>query len=608
MSPTEQSAAAVSRALSPRPTRLVYVALALFFVGERVVGEGTSRLLLDGFALVFFLAAFAWVLVTSRAAPAAARSYGTAVLLGYVGLGVGGLLYSAFAWLAEAETPDPAAPYLQIASLILLVGCTGVLAAIEMSGTPMRAAGFVEMPRVREAAGTAATLALALAGLIFLNAAFARDDLRKDFSLSGPSSPSDATLSLLQARTEPVEVFLFFEKGSPALTLLGDYFEGLAVAGASKRVLDQALDAELAKELKVSRNGTIAFRSEKRSETWYIGSERDAVARKLSKLDTEVLKRLTKLARDQKNVYFTRGHGERGTRASKPGERPGAATINKLAGVLNVRVKNLGLAEGLGNKIPDDADVVVVHGPTGRFVPGEVQALKSYVEDGGALLLLLDPGVDTGLDEVLELLGVEARGAPLANDREFVRRSHTAADHVFLFSNSFASHKAIKTLNDARSQVALLFLEAQGIERLEDAKAKVTLIARSRKDTFEDANNNRRFDKGEERKVFAFAAASELRLEGRENDARAVIVGDSDTLSDLLAVTETNAAFGYEALLWLLRDDQIGGAAPLDEDVPIVHTRDDDAMWFYGSTVVAPGLVLALGLAVVRARRRRRGS
>ena len=43
-------------------------------------------------------------------------------------------------------------------------------------------------------------------------------------------------------------------------------------------------------------------------------------------------------------------------------------------------------------------------------------------------------------------------------------------------------------------------------------------------------------------------------------------------------------------------------------DVPVVHTRDDDALWFYGTTIVTPGLVLLCGLLFVRSRRRRRTS
>lgn len=597
--------AALQRALSPLPSRLVFVSLVALFAAERVVSEGATQTAVRAAAALLFVAGVGLHLFFRRGAPAAAQRYSVAVLLSYAGLLCGALLYALHVSLAGED--DPVRDYALLASLVVLVTHTGILFAVELTGAPMRAAGFVEMLRVKQAAGTAATLAFALGGLAFLNVAASEVEWRKDLSFAAPTSPSHATLSLLEASEREVEAFLFFEKGSPVLNELGDYFDGLEAAGVKLTVLDQALDAALAKDLKVSRNGTVALRSGERSETWYVGTEREAARRKLRKIDEEVRTRLSKLTRDAKTIYFTTGHGERGERQAKPGERPAASTFAKLAKALNTKIKELGLREGLGNQVPDDADLVVVHGPETRFLPGEAQALKAYVEGGGALMLLLDPGVDHGLEPVLEALGVDAPGTPLLNEEEFVRRTHTAADHAFLFAASFASHKAVKWLNEARGRVALLFFRAGELERVKGTSAKVTFIARSRKGTFADGNDNGRFDEGEDKKVRDFAAAVERPVEGKP-EARAIVVADSDALSDLLLITEANAAFAYESVLWLLRDDAAGGAAHVDEDVPIVHTRDEDSLWFYGSTVLMPGLVLLVGLLFVRSRRRRRTS
>lgn len=598
--------AALRRVLSPLPSRLVLVSLAVLFVAERVLGDEGAQTVGRGVAALLFLGGVALHLVFRRGAPPAGRRYSTAILLSYAGLACGALLYALHVSLAE-QPEDPLGGYALVASLVVFVTHTGILLAIELTGAPMRAAGFVEMRRVKQAAGTAATLAFAFGGLALLNVAAAKVEWRKDLSFAAPTSPSHATLSLLEASEREVELFLFFEKGSPVLTELGDYFDGLEKAGAQMTVLDQALDAGLAKDLKVSRNGTVAFRSGERSETWYVGTDRDAARRKVRKIDEEVRTRLSKLTRDAKTLYFTTGHGERGERAAKPGERAAASTFAKLAKALNAKIKPLGLREGLGAKIPDDADAVIVHGPESKFLPGEVEALKAYVESGGSVMLLLEPGTDHGLDPVLEVLGVEGPTTPLLNEQEFVRRTHTNADHAFLFAASFASHKSVKALNDARGRVALLFLRAGELGREKGSKAKVTFIARSRSGTFADENDNGRFDEGEAKKVRDFAAAVEVPVESKP-EARGIVVADSDVLSDALLITEANAAFGYEAVLWLLRDDAAGGAVDMDDDVPIVHTRDEDSFWFYGTTVVAPALVLLAGLLFVRSRRRRRTS
>ena len=40
----------------------------------------------------------------------------------------------------------------------------------------------------------------------------------------------------------------------------------------------------------------------------------------------------------------------------------------------------------------------------------------------------------------------------------------------------------------------------------------------------------------------------------------------------------------------------------VEEDVPIVHTREKDVIWFYGTTFAPPLLVLGAGLWGVRRR------
>ena len=75
--------------------------------------------------------------------------------------------------------------------------------------------------------------------------------------------------------------------------------------------------------------------------------------------------------------------------------------------------------------MPDDATVVVAAGPQTDLLPGEVDALRAYLDGGGKLLLLLDPpltgdepapegllglvrewGIEAGTDVVVDASGV----------------------------------------------------------------------------------------------------------------------------------------------------------------------------------------------------------
>jgi len=510
-------------------------------------------------------------------------------------------------------------------TLAVLLGTGGAItsAALELLLAQTRATGTVDAPRVVRATQMSVTLVAGLAALTAVVYGLQKNDERIELAYAAPTSPSGATAAIIDtavcgADKQKPEVFMFFERGSTALGEVKDYFDGLAARGARMQVLDQALDPALAKDLKVMKNGVVAFRCGEKTDTITIGVDRDEAQRKVKKLDADVRTKLGKLTRDPVTVYFTTGHGERSMDGStdKSGRPPGKS-LKKLLDAHNANTKKLGLAEGLSDKVPDDAGLVIVFGPDRAFMPEEVRALLAYVNAGGAVAVFVDPprpGTDdqdvaVSLAPLFTGLGVKVHPGEAMNDKEYVKQSNTAADHVFLFSTSFGTHKAVKTLNGARGKVPLLFLSAYALGKVEAATSpKVHLVARSRPNSFVDVNGNRRFDDaagGEKRELLDLAAVVEVKGEGDAKEGRALIVGDSDVVSDTLLQSEANAVFAYEALQWLLRDDvSAADGATVSEDAPIRHTRDEDTAWFYGTTVGGPTVVLIVGAVFVRARRR----
>ena len=97
---------------------------------------------------------------------------------------------------------------------------------------------------------------------------------------------------------------MFFDRGSPALAEINDYFEGIAQKGVVVTTIDQALDPALSKTLKVSKNGTVALRCGERSETWFVGNERAILFRStrnirncLRRIETSVDPNVTAVAK-----------------------------------------------------------------------------------------------------------------------------------------------------------------------------------------------------------------------------------------------------------------------------------------------------------------------
>ena len=83
-----------------------------------------------------------------------------------------------------------------------------------------------------------------------------------------------------------------------------------------------------------------------------------------------------------------------------PGFSQAAASLEDK----NYRTTTLNLAET--PTLPEDASVIVAAGPQQEFFESEVKALETYLDQGGGLLLLLDPNTDLKLDSLLANWGI----------------------------------------------------------------------------------------------------------------------------------------------------------------------------------------------------------
>ena len=121
-------------------------------------------------------------------------------------------------------------------------------------------------------------------------------------------------------------------------------------------------------------------------------------------------------------------------------------------------------------------------------------------------------------------------------------------------------------------------------------------------------NGNLRFDEGaESRGTLNLVAAVEGPAGGEGADMRALVYADADLFSDpVLSSLAPNAAIVADGVRWLGREEAFSGEIESEADVPIVHTRAENVVWFYAVILGAPVLVLAVGLWVGLAAARRR--
>jgi hypothetical protein len=335
----------------------------------------------------------------------------------------------------------------------------------------------------------------------------------------------------------------------------------------------------------------------------------------LRQLDGKVHTALLKVVRTRRVAYLSVGHGE----LSDPDslwERRGlkASEVKRRLRELNYQVKDLGVAQGLGNEVPDDANIVLILGPQEDLLDEELDALDRYLARGGRLLVALDPVGNATLGKLQGRLGLRFDRTPLTDDEKFMAQTRTIRDRRMIVTDRFSSHASNTTLSRAPSRHGMVFIEAGSLHETEFAegmpKAKRTHVIRTMPSAFADPNNNFSFDKETEtRAQYNLATAIEdpsskpaPAADGKQpvldsEGMRAMVFSDVHTFADPIMIQLGGAqAMFDDAIKWLGGEESLAGEVVSEEDKYIEHTHNEDVLWFYATIVGAPLLVLAFGL------------
>ena len=248
-------------------------------------------------------------------------------------------------------------------------------------------------------AGTGIVLVLTI--IVAINYLLARQNTRWDVTAAQQYSLSDQTRRVLASLGAPIRILVFArELDFPRYRdRLGEY------AYLSSQVTIDYIDVDkqpmLARQYEVQSYGTIVFDYEGRVERVVSDSEQDL---------TNGL--ITVIEGVQQTVYFLEGHGEKEHTGA---DRDGYSTVSDSLRLDNFEVESLVLAQQTA--VPEDATVLVVAGPQTDLLPGEVEALRVYLDRGGKLLVLIDPASDSEAPEPAALLGLlRAWGIELGTD------------------------------------------------------------------------------------------------------------------------------------------------------------------------------------------------
>ena len=295
-----------------------------------------------------------------------------------------------------------------VAIALLAVGLLLLVASIAAGDFGIFKLGFWQRRSTQAGTNAAVSIFSVLLILGVINFIGARYDSRVDLTDGQLLTLSPASQEVVKNLETPTKVLIFSSSANSSDQQLLDNYRRYN-SELTYDYIDPFADPQLAQSFGVEAEGEVYVQAKSADEN-AAETAGDAAGRALLVQTVDLQERLSerqltnKLAQlsqgEAAAAYFLQGHDEYAIDNSTPGLFEAASRLADE----NFAVAPLNLAET--DRVPDDADVVIVAGPQRALFDTEVTILQDYLDSGGSLLIMVDPRVDTGLEQLMSQWGV----------------------------------------------------------------------------------------------------------------------------------------------------------------------------------------------------------
>ncbi|MFB1488594.1 MULTISPECIES: GldG family protein [unclassified Thiocapsa] len=439
-----------------------------------------------------------------------------------------------------------------------------------------------QLRRLNRPLADALFLVLLLAVLIAGGWLVARHDRYWDWTAVGSNSLTPESLAILARLDGPLRATVFADPASP----LGKGIERLlaryqqAQPGMLIEILDPQLFPERTRDAEVTLIGQILLDHRGRRETLAEVSER-AISAAIARLGASRVPW----------VAVVEGHGERAIHGEA------GADLGRLGRELSdrgflARPLDLGRVE----EVPINTRILVLSTPRIPLFPGVVERLIQYLDRGGNLLWLLDPGPLNGLEPLVDSLGltilpgtvVDADAAALGVATPAVAVIAEYPDHPF---------------SAALDVPALLPGSLAFGTELAPGWLLDTYLATGERSWNEIGRLDGLIDRdeviGEQPGPLPVVLALNRPMQEDGREQRVLVVGDGDFASNAQIGAYGNRALALALLAWLSDPGDLT-VLPPDPREPATLVLDEQQRLRIGlgSLVILPGLFLVIGLGI----------
>ncbi|MGA2502952.1 MAG: Gldg family protein [Anaerolineales bacterium] len=414
-----------------------------------------------------------------------------------------------------------------------------------------------------------------------------------DFTEDKQNSLANVTLDTLKTLPSSVQATAFFTSQTPSDTArkLLENYKNNSNGKFTYAFIDPDQNPLAATQAGITGDGKIYLQMGNRHEIVALASEQDL---------TSGLVRL--MNPGQKIIYFLTGHGERDIQTAGNTAYTAAKTALEAK---NYTVQSLNLIAT--NKIPTDATVIVVAGPTQPISAAEATLLQDYVSKGGALIVMEEPTPLTQFGNSPDPLAVYlATSWGISFDNDIVIDTNTSQP-LYAVAASYGTHPITEKLQGLVS----FFPSARSLSVATNLTNQPTALVTTATTAWGETDFAALQTNGQ----VAFNSATDfpgpLTLAFAVSDATAnnhvVIFGDADFASDAYFNQYANGDMFINAIDWAAGQEQL-----INLNTPTAISRTlvlPSSFWLLVMAIsflfILPGLVIAGGVVSWLVRRSR---
>lgn len=404
-----------------------------------------------------------------------------------------------------------------------------------------------------------------------------------DWTATQRHSLSETTITLLKQIKEPITITAFISNNSdlkPAITAQFDRYQTQNPL-LELHYIDPNFAPDQVREFNIQQEGEIIVQRDTRQEHVYDLSEQS------------LTNALIRISRDAAHwLIFTEGHGERPLSDANFGLNLWQQQLHQKG----FQSRTLNLAEH--SQIPDNTAVLVIASPETAWLPGEIDIVKAFIEQGGNLLWLTEPESNTHLAALAEQLNIQfTPGTLIDPNGELLGIS----DPKFIIISRYADHP----IGQAVPSVTL-FPHAVGVRYQESASHhwQAFPLLTSKENVWSDIESTPKPPEFDE--MVDGIGPFDIGLLLSEEQQRIAIIGDGDFLSNAYLGNASNLDLGIALINWLVGDDAlIQIPIKTGNDIQLSLSKTHSMVIGLGFFLALPILLLIIGTVIWWRRRHR---